>query len=43
MTVKHEVDDLSDLVDHFGVSVAVDQTEMSSDVSICEGRLFARL
>jgi hypothetical protein len=43
MAVKHEVDDLSDHVDHFGVSVAVDQIEMSSDVLICEGRLFARL
>jgi hypothetical protein len=43
MMMKHEVNNLSDHVDHFGVSVAVDQTGISSDVLICEGRLFARL
>jgi hypothetical protein len=34
MAETHEVDDLSDHVDHFGVSVAADQVEMSSDVLI---------
>jgi hypothetical protein len=43
MAETHEVDGLSDHVDHFGVSVVADQIEMSSDILVCEGRLFTRL
>jgi hypothetical protein len=43
MPLMHEVDDLSDQVDHFGVNVVADCNEMSSDILLQEGRLFARL
>jgi hypothetical protein len=40
---RHEVDDLSDCVDHFGVRTVVECAAISSEVTVQEGRLLTRL
>lgn len=42
ISVKHEVDNQSGYVDHFGVNIDVDQGGISSDIAASEGWLCTR-